>query len=80
MNFPSTSDFRANMGEKVRAGEYLQEEHGEKILHSYFEEDEADEFFDGFKVIYKEKRIWDGYASKDVKITLGFIDYIIEKI
>ncbi|MGN9161938.1 hypothetical protein [Clostridium sulfidigenes] len=57
MNFPSTSDFRANMGEKVRAGEYLQEEHGEKILHSYFEEDEADEFFDEFKVIYKEKRI-----------------------
>ncbi|MGH4123847.1 MAG: class I SAM-dependent methyltransferase [Clostridium sp.] len=80
INFTSTSDFRATMGEKVRDGEYLQEEHGEKILHSYFEENEAEKFFDGFKVIYKERRIRDGYARKDVKITLGFIDYIIEKL
>jgi ubiquinone/menaquinone biosynthesis C-methylase UbiE len=80
VNFPSTNDFRATMGEKVGDGEYLQEEHGEKILHSYFEENEAEKFFDGFKVIYKEKRIRDGYARKDVKITLGFIDYIIEKL
>lgn len=80
INFPSTSDFRATMGEKIRDGEYLQEEHGEKILHSYFEENEAENYFDGFKVIYKEKRIRDGYARKDVKITLGFIDYIIEKL
>lgn len=80
INFTSTSDFRATMGEKVRDGEYLQLEHGEKILHSYFEENEAEKYFDGFKVIYKEKRIRDGYASEDMKITLGFIDYIIEKI
>ncbi|MCB2291548.1 class I SAM-dependent methyltransferase [Clostridium sp. CS001] len=80
INFTSTSDCRATLGEKVGEGEYLQEEHGEKILHSYFEDNEAERFFDGFKVIYKEKRIRDGYARNDVKITLGFIDYIIEKI
>jgi ubiquinone/menaquinone biosynthesis C-methylase UbiE len=80
VNFPSTNDFRSTMGEKVGDGEYLQEERGEKILHSYFGENEAEEFFDGFKVIYKEKRVRDGYARKDVKITLGFIDYIIEKL
>jgi len=80
INFASTSDFRATMGEKVREGEYLQQEHGDKILHSYFEENEAEKYFEGFKVIYKEKRIRDGYARENVKITLGFIDYIIEKI
>lgn len=80
INFASTRDFRATMGEKVRDGEYLQEEHGEKILHSYFEENEAENYFDGFKVIYKENRIREGYAREDMKITLGFIDYIIQKI
>jgi ubiquinone/menaquinone biosynthesis C-methylase UbiE len=80
INFTSINDFRATAGEKVGEGEYLQEEHGEKILHSYFEDNEAEGFFDGFKVIYKENRIRDGYARNDVKITLGFIDYIIEKI
>jgi ubiquinone/menaquinone biosynthesis C-methylase UbiE len=80
INFASTSDFRATMGEKVRDGEYLQQEHGEKILHSYFDENEAENYFEGFKVIYKEKRIRDGYARENVKITLSFIDYIIEKI
>jgi ubiquinone/menaquinone biosynthesis C-methylase UbiE len=80
INFASTSDFRATMGEKVREGEYLQQEHGEKILHSYFDDNGAEKYFEGFKVIYKEKRIRDGYARENVKITLGFIDYIIEKI
>lgn len=80
INFASTSDFRSTMGEKVRDGEYLQQEHGEKILHSYFDENEAENYFEGFKVIYKEKRIRDGFARENVKITLGFIDYIIEKI
>jgi len=80
INFASTSDFRATMGEKVRDGEYLQQEHGDKILHSYFDDNEAEKYFEGFKVIYKEKRIRDGYARENVKITLGFIDYIIEKI
>ncbi len=80
INFPSTKDFRSAVGEKIREGEYLQEEHGEKILHSYFEDDEADKYFKDFKIIYKEKRVRDGYASADRKITLGFIDYIVEKL
>ncbi|WP_066498164.1 class I SAM-dependent methyltransferase [Abyssisolibacter fermentans] len=80
INFASTRDFRATMGEKVRDGEYLQEEHGEKILHSYFEENEAEKYFNGFKIIYKENRVREGYASENRKIKLGFIDYIIEKI
>ena len=80
LNFASTKDGRATVGEKIREGEYLQEEHGEKILHSFFEDDEAERYFEGFKILYKENRVRDGYASEDRKIRLGYIDYIIEKI
>lgn len=80
INFASTNDWRSTIGECVGPGEYLQEENGQKILHSYFEENEAEKYFEGFKVIYKENRIREGYANAETKITLGFIDYIVEKI
>lgn len=80
VNFPSQKDFRATMGKKVGEGEYFQEEHGEEIMHSYFGENEAEKYFEGFKVIYKENRIRYGYSGPDTKVTLGFIDYIIEKV
>lgn len=53
INFPTVDDWRANVGEKVRDGEYLQEEFGEKILHSYFKHDEADSYFNDMKIVYK---------------------------
>lgn len=79
INFPTIHDWRATMGEKVAEGEYLQEEHGEEILHSYFDIDEPEKYFDGFNVIYKENRIRNGYRRTGEMITLGFVDYIIEK-
>ncbi|GKX66400.1 class I SAM-dependent methyltransferase [Inconstantimicrobium mannanitabidum] len=80
INFASTNDWRSTIGECVGQGEYLQEENGQKILHSYFAENEAEKYFEGFKIIYKENRIREGYANAETKITLGFIDYIVEKI
>ena len=80
INFASTNDGRATVGEKVRDGEYLQVERGQKILHSFFEENEAEKYFEGFKVIYKENRIRDGYAREDMKVRMGYIDYILEKL
>jgi len=80
LNFASNNDGRATVGEKVRDGEYLQVERGVKILHSFFEENEAEKYFEGLKVIYKENRIRDGYAREDVKIRMGYIDYILEKL
>lgn len=80
INFPTVHDWRSKIGEKVREGEYLQEEHGEKILHSYFEVDEPEKYFNGFSIIYKENRIRNGFRRDGVKITRGFVDYIIEKI
>lgn len=79
VNFASTNDFRATLGEKVGDGEYLQVERGQKILHSYFDEKEAEEYFDGFKIVYKENRIRDLHLDEGSIVTLGFIDYIIKK-
>lgn len=79
INFPTVNDLRAELGEKVRDGEYLQEEFGEKILHSYFEVDEPEKYFDGFNVLYKENRIRNGFRRDGMKITRGFVDYILEK-
>lgn len=80
INFATIHDWRYKLGEKVRDGEYLQEEHGEKILHSYFEVDEPEKYFNNFKVIYKENRIREGFARDGAKITRGYVDYIIKKI
>lgn len=82
VNFPSVNDERAEVGKKVGDGEYLQFENGEDILHSYFDIDEAEEngFFQGFNILLKENTIRYGYKGNGDKVTVGCIDYIIEKI
>lgn len=79
INFASINDDRATVGKKVGDGEYLQDEHmGKDILHSYFDENEAEDYFDGFRIFYKENRIKNIFRD-DMKITRGYIDYIIVK-
>lgn len=80
INFASEHDARSTIGEKVGEGEYIQLEFGERILHSFFKENEAEQYFNGFKVLYKENRIREGFNPKGDQIRMGFIDYIIEKI
>lgn len=81
INFPTKEDWRATIGEKVGDGEYLQEEHGELILHSYFDVDEPDNlYFEGFDIVYKEVRSREGYMRDGRKIIRGFVDYMIEKL
>lgn len=81
INFASSDDFRSSIGEKVGEGEYLQEEWGELVLHSYHHPAEAETYFEkvGLKVIFKERRIREGMNRKGEKITRGFIDYIVQK-
>lgn len=81
LNFASTDDFRVEEGEKVRDGEVLLVERGEKVLHSFFDIDEPEEFFrkHNLEVIYKETRVRSVKTEKFGMIRLGFIDYIVEK-
>jgi len=82
VNFLTTKDFRAEMGEKIAEGEYLQKERGGLILHSYHEEDEPEKYFEnhGLKVGYKETRVRMVPAPNGGTVTLGLVDYIVEKI
>ncbi|WP_105614464.1 class I SAM-dependent methyltransferase [Vallitalea okinawensis] len=80
INFASVNDERFGVGEEVGEGEFRQPEHGDLVLHSYFEENEADAYFDGFKIIFKENRIRYGYRKNGEQIRLGYIDYIVEKL
>lgn len=80
VNFASEHDGRSTVGEAVGNGEYMQLEFGEYVLHSFFKDNEAEQYFDGFKVLYKENRIREGYNAKGDIIRMGFIDYILEKI
>lgn len=81
VNFVSTADERCGIGEKVGAGEYYEIENGEKVLHSYFEENEGEELFQqlGLKRIYKEIRKRTGPKRGGGFVTLGYVDYIVEK-
>jgi ubiquinone/menaquinone biosynthesis C-methylase UbiE len=80
VNFASEHDGRSTVGEKAGDGEYIQIEFGERVLHSFFKDDEAEQYFNGYKVLYKENRIRAGYNAKGDSVKMGFIDYIIEKI
>lgn len=82
INFASNDDDRSMVGVMVSEGEYLQEEHGEQILHSYHDESEAEHYFENnqFEVVYKEVRKRTGPAMKGGKVTLGYVDYIVRKV
>lgn len=81
VNFVSTNDERCGTGEEVGPGEYYEMEYGEKVLHSYFTENEGEELFKqlGLKRIYKEVRKRIGPRRGGGFVTLGYVDYIVEK-
>ncbi len=64
---------------KGRRGEFLQDEHSGTVIHSYFEHDEAEKYFEGFEVVYKEVRLRNRYWNDEL-ITMGFVDYILKKV
>lgn len=81
LNLLTTEDHGFGEGEKVGPGEFLQEEMGESVLHCYHEKEEAESYFEeaGFDVVYKEIRKRVSPSRAGGKITLGYVDYIVEK-
>jgi ubiquinone/menaquinone biosynthesis C-methylase UbiE len=82
INLLTTEDHGYGEGEEIRPGEFQQEEMGEQVLHCYHKKDEAEAYFAeaGFDVVYKEIRKRIGPSRAGGKITLGYVDYIVEKI
>ena len=78
INFLSTDDEDYGNGVKVEEGSYMQMEDDQEVIHTYYKDNEAEEHFEGMKIIYKEKRILEREYEGE-KIRQGYIDYIVEK-
>ncbi|MDO5517107.1 MAG: class I SAM-dependent methyltransferase [Clostridium sp.] len=79
VNFLTTSDYRCGNGEELGKNQYNQMDDGVPIIHSYFEENEPDKFFENMEIIYKENRVLERIYEGE-KIKQGFVDYIVKKV
>lgn len=77
VNFLSVNDHRCGLGPEVGEHEYEQMD-DLPVIHSYYESNEAECYFGGTEIIYKEDRTLDRFYEGK-KIRQGFIDYIIKK-
>ncbi len=56
VNFLSVDDQQCGEGKKIGSGEWKSTEHGETTVHSYYDDDEPDQYFEGMEIILKEKK------------------------
>ena len=77
VNFLSVESDTYWVGEEIRSGEFLEYEAGEDRLHCNFKDGEADSYFDGFELLYKEKRVREWLGGDKMRIR-GYIDYIVK--
>jgi SAM-dependent methyltransferase len=79
VNFLTIRDFRCGTGVDLGENQYEQLDDNIPVIHSYFEESEADKYFDDMKILYKESRVLERIFEGE-RIRQGFVDYIVEKI
>jgi len=78
VNFLTVFDHRYGEGPKVGDNDFEQIDYGMPVIHSYYEIDEAEEYFKDMDILYKENRVLERiYEGK--KIRQGFVDYILRK-
>jgi ubiquinone/menaquinone biosynthesis C-methylase UbiE len=78
VNFLSIDSQTFGTGKEVGRGEYLEKHNNEDALHSYFEDDEPDQYFTGFEILHKEKRIREWLLGGITNVR-AYIDYIAMK-
>jgi ubiquinone/menaquinone biosynthesis C-methylase UbiE len=78
VNFLSINDQNCGDGEKIGEGEFLQEEDGQNVIHTYYDINEAEVHFKGMNILMKENRILERIFEGE-KIKQGYIDYIVQK-
>ena len=79
VNFLSVDCDSFGEGEEVGKGEFLGLEAGKETIHTYHEDSEPDEYFGGFEMLHKEKRIRDMWVDGE-RYRRTYIDYIAQKI
>ncbi|MBY8986161.1 MAG: class I SAM-dependent methyltransferase [Candidatus Lokiarchaeota archaeon] len=78
LNFLSKNDVNFDEKEETKSGEIVHKHEGEEFVHSYFEDDEPNHYFNDFKIIYKEKRhILEGKYHTTGRTCI--LDYIVKK-
>jgi ubiquinone/menaquinone biosynthesis C-methylase UbiE len=78
VNFLSIKDGEYGNGEKVGEGEFLQTEGDGKVIHAYYNLEEAETHFNDMRIIFKEYRLLERIYEGE-KIRQGYIDYIVQK-
>jgi len=78
LNFLSKDDQSYNENEETKPGEIISKHGNEESMHSYYDENEPDEFLNNFEILYKEKR----HILKGKYFNTGrtcILDYILKK-
>lgn len=78
VNFLSVDDFRFGEGPDLGDNQFEQMD-DEPVIHSYFEYDEAERYFEDMGFVFKERRIIERMFEGD-RIRQGFVDYIVRKL
>lgn len=79
MNFISKDHVLFGKGEKIRDSEFMQQYGEEKILHSFYEDNEPDKYFKNLIILYKEKRIIQKLTKDGEKICFAYLEYMAKK-
>jgi ubiquinone/menaquinone biosynthesis C-methylase UbiE len=80
VNFTTVESEFYGEGEEINPGEFKQEEGDEIVIHTFFTDEESDEFFDNLEIeiLFKEKRV--NYIKREERIYKdSYIDYIVQK-
>lgn len=78
INFIWNKDLNIDLGEERNPGEFWRTIDGEEYVHSCFHESEADQFFEGIELLYKQKR--QIALRRNGKIVNdAYLDYIVRK-
>jgi ubiquinone/menaquinone biosynthesis C-methylase UbiE len=78
VNFLTTKDHRCGTGVAMGENQYEQMDDYIPVIHSYFDEDEPEKYFNNMKILYKESRVLER-IFEGKKIRQGFVDYIVKK-
>jgi SAM-dependent methyltransferase len=79
VNFLSTEDGGCGEGIEIAPGEFLQEEAGQQVIHSYYKDDEPDGLFEDYQVVMKVKRSIDALHDGQMH-RMVYLDYYARKL
>ncbi|MFX0039282.1 MAG: class I SAM-dependent methyltransferase [Candidatus Heimdallarchaeota archaeon] len=81
VNFLSVDSAFYGEGEEVNPGECIQIQGNEKVMHTFFTDEESDSFFENLniEILFKEKRILHKKLEDGEILHDSYIDYIAQK-